>query len=355
MRRLVLVGGGLAHLEVLRRHADAPFTGTEVIVISDAPRSVYAGMLPGVVAGHYRVDQMTVDLVGLAEAAGVTFRRGRMCGLDLARSEVVLDDATRLGFSHLSLNTGASARSVASEETRRTLPIKPAPDFVAALDDWEGQSDANDRVGVVGGGAAGIEMVLALAHRWQDQRAAPVLIERSGENLDRIPAAARGLVRKHLRRAGVSIHRPDETPTLALAINAAGAAPPDWLADTGLQRNGLGYLAIRPTLQVTGHDQIFAAGDAASIADHPRAKAGVFAVRQGPVLYRNIARVLDGEDPVAHRPQSDWLSLIATGSKHAIATRNGVAAEGRWAWYLKDLNDRRYIARYRALAGKAQR
>lgn len=354
MRRLVLVGGGLVHLEVLRRLAKTPFGQVEVVLISDHVHSVYAGMLPGVVAGHYAAPQMTVDAAGLAAAAGVSFRQGRVCGLDLLTSEVVLGDDTRLGFTHLSLNTGAMARPVAIEGQSGTLSIKPAPAFVAALDAWERRAAPDDRVGVIGGGAAGVELVLALAHRWRDRRAMPVLLERSGAHLERIPAAARARVRKHLDRAGIVIHRGATAPGLALAINAAGAVAPPWLARTGLACNDMGYLAIRPTLQVTGHDHIFAAGDVASVADHPRAKAGVFAVRQGPVLHRNLALALAGEDPVPHRPQTDWLSLIATGGKHAIATRNGLVAEGRWAWHLKDINDRSYLARYRSVVRKDQ-
>lgn len=352
MRRLVLVGAGLTHLEVLRRLARAPFRGIEVVLISDHPQAVYAGMLPGVVSGHYAVEQMTVDAARLAAAAGVTFRHATMCGLDLSASAIILSDDTRIGFTHLSLNTGAVARPVTIKGQCGTLSIKPAPAFVAVLEEWESSAAPDHKVGVIGGGAAGVEMILALAHRWHGRRAMPVLVERSGAGLERVPAAARAKVRKHLHRAGIEIHRPGTAPRLALAINAAGGAPPAWLAQTGLARNEMGYLAIRPTLQVAGHDTIFAAGDAASVADFPRAKAGVFAVRQGPVLYRNLALALTGKEPVPHHPQKDWLSLIGTGGKHAIATRNGFAVEGRWVWHLKDINDRRYLARYRDLARK---
>jgi selenide,water dikinase len=352
MKRLVLIGAGLAHLEVLRRLAMTPLPDTEIILITKDRQAVYAGMLPGVVAGHYAPDQMTVDAAGLARAAKVGFRQGAISGLDLARSEVILDDATRLGFSFLSLNTGAWPRDIGLDRSLPVLKIKPAPAFVDALQDWENQVSPGAPVGVVGGGAAGIELALALAHRWGDSRPAPILIERSGLRLDRIPAAARRPLRRHLARAGIAVHTAATAPDLALAINAAGAAPPDWLAQSGLARTALGYLAIRPTLQVAGQDHIFASGDMASMADHPRAKAGVFAVRQGPVLFANLQRALAGDPLLAHRPQSDWLSLIGTGPKHAIATRNGIALQGRWAWRIKDINDRSYLARYRALLEK---
>lgn len=331
MKRLVLVGGGLVHLEVLRRLARRPFPDTEVVLISDRARSVYAGMLPGVVAGHYPVEAMTVDAAGLAAAAGARFLHGAVRGLDLDACEVVLGDDTRLAFTHVSVNTGAWARPIAARSLCETLSIKPAPTFVRHLTAWEAHASADSPVAVIGGGVSGIEMGFALAHRWRGRRAPPALIERSGAALDRVPAAARNRVRDHLRRAGITVHREETDLDLRFAVNAAGAVAPDWLSQTGLARNDLGYLAIRPTLQVMGHDHIFAAGDVASVVDHPRAKAGVFAVRQGPVLYRN-------------------LGLALTGDKYAIGTRGGFAVEGRWVWHLKDINDRGFLNRYRRLA-----
>lgn len=350
MKRLVLVGGGLVNLEVLCRLARSPFPETEVILISDRARSVYAGMLPGVVAGHYMAETMTVDAASLAAAAGVQFRKGAVRGLDPDACELVLDDDTRLTFTHVSFNTGAHVRPIGTRPRRDTLAIKPAASFVSDLCAWEDRAAADSPVAVMGGGVSGIEMAFALAQRWRGRRAAPMLIERSGAALERVPPAARNMVRDHLRRAGIAVHREEADLGLGLAINAAGAVAPDWLAQTGLARSHLGYLAIRPTLQVLGHDHIFAAGDVASVVDHPRAKAGVFAVRQGPVLYRNLGLALSGGTPAPHHPQTEWLSLIGTGGKHAIGTRNGIAVAGRWVWHLKDINDRGYLRRYRALA-----
>lgn len=350
MNRLVLVGGGLVHLEVLRRLASAPFPRTDVILLSDRAESVYAGMLPGVVSGFYAPEEMTVDLAALAKAAGVAFRQIRVSGLDPAASRVLVEDGTHLDYTHLSLNTGADARAVATTASRDVLSIKPAPVFVNNLHLWEASAPQDARVGVIGGGVAGIELAFALAHRWRVRRRAPVLVERSGAQLDRVPAAARARIRRHLDRAGITIHTPDTAPDLALSINAAGAAAPAWLAQTGLPVNESGFVMIRPTLQVIGHDRIFAAGDMASMPEHPRAKAGVFAVRQGPALFTNLARALSAQTLLPHEPQTDWLSLIATGGRHAIATRNGLAIEGHLAWRMKDINDRGYLKRYRRIA-----
>lgn len=350
MNRLILVGGGLVHLEVLRRLIRDPFADTAVTLISDRPQAVYAGMLPGVVSGFYAPEQMTVDLAALAQAAGVTFQQQKVSGLDPAASKILFEDGTHLSYTHLSLNTGAVARSIDMESPVDTLSIKPAPVFITQLEKWEQTAPRDARVGVIGGGVAGIELAFALGYRWQGKRPAPVLIERSGPALERAPAAARERIRRHLKRAGVAVHRPQDAPVLDLAINAAGAAAPAWLAQTGLARDPQGFIVVRPSLQVIGHDTIFAAGDMAGLRDQPRAKAGVFAVRQGPALYRNLSLALAVKAPLPHHPQSDWLSLIATGDRHAIATRNGLAIEGRLAWHIKDINDRSYLEKYRGIA-----
>lgn len=347
MTRLVLVGGGLTHLEVLRRLSARPFPGVEVLLISDRPQSVYAGMLPGVVAGHYAPDAMCVDLAALAARAGVRFHQGRVTALDPDARRLTLADGTHLPFSHASLNTGAWSRPIPAAPQGRTLSIKPAPDFVRALTTWETSAPPDGPVAVFGGGVSGIEMAFALAHRWRNRRAPPVLIERSGPALARVPDAARDRVRAHLGRAGIRVLADAAGLDLALAVNAAGATAPDWLGQTGLALDTAGYLAIRPTLQTRNQDHIFASGDVASMDGQPRAKAGVFAVRQGPVLYQNLRRVLAGQAALPHLPQHDWLSLIATGPRHAIGTRNGRAVAGGWVWHVKDLNDRLYLRRYR--------
>ncbi|MFU8883693.1 MAG: FAD-dependent oxidoreductase [Rhodobacterales bacterium] len=351
MNRLVLVGGGLVHLEVLRRMASTPFPDTEVVLVSDRAQAVYAGMLPGVVSGFYETDEMTVDLAGLAKAAGITFQRVSMTGLDAGSFQVLLQDGARLDYTHMSLNTGATARSVSETAKGKVLSIKPAPVFMADLCAWEESALRDGQVGVIGGGVAGIELAFALAHRWKGCRPAPVLVERSGTALERVPAAARARVRRHLDRAGITVHTSDTAPELDLSINAAGAAAPAWLSQTGLPLDKQGFVVICPTLQVEGHDRIFASGDMAGMRDHPRAKAGVFAVRQGPALYRNLSRVLAGQSPLPHLPQTDWLSLIATGGRHAIATRNSLAIEGAFAWWMKDINDRSYLKKYRGITG----
>lgn len=108
-----------------------------------------------------------------------------------------------------------------------------------------------------------------------------------------------------------------------------------------------GFLAIDANLRSAGGPpDVFAAGDVATSVTHPRPKAGVFAVRQGPLLAANLRRHLCGQPLRRFRPQARWLSLISTGSRSAIATRAWLAISGAWLWRWKDRIDRAFMARF---------
>lgn len=348
MKRVVLVGAGLSHLEVLRRLSRQPLQNAEVILVTEGPVAVYSGMFPGVVAGHYATEQMLVDVRALATGAGARLVLAKAVSITPEAGRLALSTGDELAFDIVSLNTGAGPRELDWPGESPPLALKPALGFLDRLAAWEA-AGASGKVGVVGGGVAGIEMAFALATRWRARHPRPeiVLIERSGTTLKRVPQAARDAVRKHLQSAGIEVVEPDAVPALGLAINATGAAAPAWLTHTGLELDAKGYVAVTPTLQSVNHPSVFASGDVASVVGHPRAKAGVFAVRQGPILFQNIVRALAGQTLTRFVPQRDWLSLIATGAKYAIGSRNGVAVEGSWVWRFKDYNDQGFLQRYR--------
>ena len=134
---------------------------------------------------------------------------------------------------------------------------------------------------------------------------------------------------------------------LAVAVTHAGAAR--WLADCGLDLDDAGFVRVRETLQSTADPFVFAAGDVASFDGRRLPKSGVYAVRQGPVLAENLARLAAGRPLQSYRPQPLTLALISSGDRNAVASWGRLALEGRWVWRVKDRIDRRWMQKYQEL------
>jgi selenide,water dikinase len=167
-------------------------------------------------------------------------------------------------------------------------------------------------------------------------------------------AARRITIRTDARVARVAagalhLESGERLPTDAV-VWVAGAAALPIFAGSGVETDERGFARIRPTLQCLGHDDVFAVGDCAAWTAGPGlAKAGVYAVREGPVLAHNLMARLRGERLRAYRPQRDFLSLLNLGDGRAIGTKWGVSAEGRRVFVLKDWIDRRFVRRFQVL------
>lgn len=368
MKRLVLAGAGHAHALVLRDWAAQRLAGVEVVVVSPEPLAPYSGMVPGWLAGRYRFDEIVIDFPPLVQAAGARWVRGEVHALDAARRQLVLADGTTLGYELLSLNLGSTLRPPPARHAA-LLPLRPLSllrrRYETLLDAWK--ADRGDRpfvVTAVGGGAAGFEALLGVLQRLRQLRPDRVvqggLVTRGIELLPGLAPTAQRAARRALARAGVTVQlgggwcqAVDDSSDLVLW--ATGAEAHDWQRDPA-RRGALavdegGFIRIDAQLRSVSHPQVFATGDCASWAGHPLPKAGVHAVRMGPVLANNLRAALGAGASAlrAHRPQRQFLALLATGDGRAIATRGRLAAEGAWAWRWKDRIDRRFIQQFKGL------
>ncbi|HVY71114.1 MAG TPA: FAD-dependent oxidoreductase [Verrucomicrobiae bacterium] len=374
-RHLVLAGGGHAHVEVLRRLARKPLPNARVTLISPDASTPYSGMIPGYLAGHHTFAEAHLDVQRLARAANADFVEARITGLDLARRQVLCAGHAPISFDLLSLNTGSTPRlRDVPGAAEHALPVKPIASFVAG---WERvverlprATSQPFRVAVVGGGAGGLELTLALQYRSQQNSGArnqssPVMeFSIVTESPEIVPShnfrtrkkfarilAARGVATR-LRHRAVAVEPgrlrcdPGGMIEADCFIWATNAAAPEWIYESGLQTDAGGFVTVSDTLQSVSHPFVFAAGDVATALNHPRPKAGVFAVRQGPPLAENLGRVWLGEPPRPFVPQREFLSIISTGNQYAVASRGNWAVEGAWVWRLKDWIDRRWMRRY---------
>ncbi len=366
---LLLVGGGHSHLTVLRRFAMAPLAGVRVTLVSPDSQTAYSGMLPGLVAGHYTFDEAHVDLARLCALAGVRFIRARVTGLDLTKNAVRLAGRPPLPFDLVSLNSGSTpdaGRTPGAAE--HAIPVKPVGDFLRRWQAVEARARHERRrlsVGIVGAGAGGVEMALALRHRLAGEIEAEICLFDASET---ILSGHHPAVRARLARAlqagqvklalGAAVAAVDQLGLdlvdgrrrdLDAVIWTTHASPASWLGETGLALDERGFLLVDQTLRSCSHPQVFGAGDIATMERSPRPKSGVFAVRQGPPLAENLRRALGGAAPRPFHPQRRFLSLISTGDRRAVVSRGALTLEGAWVWHWKDWIDRRFMDRFNRL------
>lgn len=360
---LVLLGGGHSHALVLLRWAMNPLPGVRVTLISESSESPYSGMLPGLVAGHYQRDDVYIDLRKLCRHAGVRFIQARVLGLNPAAQTVALEDRPAIAYDLLSINVGATPDLSVDGAALHAIPVKPIAQFWPA---WQQQrdhllqQDQPQDIAVVGGGAGSVELVLAMAHAL---RASAVrhrfhLVSRGERLLPGYPAVMLRWLQRRLDRHHVQVHLNAEvkqvTPEQLQLQNGrvipastvfwcTQAKAASWLATSELDVTAAGFVRVLPTLQTLRWPNIFAAGDCAWIDATPTARAGVYAVRQAPILDHNF-RQFFLQRPLRHyRPQHHFLSLLATGDKDAVGARGALPLAGRWLWRWKDRIDRRFM------------
>jgi selenide,water dikinase len=360
-RELLLVGGGHAHLGLLRSLAMRPVPGLRVTLVADELAPVYSGMVPGLVAGLYAPEECRVEIPRLALAAGARLIHDRATGLQPDARRLLCARHPPLRYDWVSLDIGSVARPLPPGEGP-ILPARPIGSLEARL----AAALPAARAAVVGGGAAGVELAFSLRHRLGPGAGiallpGPLLLPHAGP-------LARWIIRRALAQrrialipgAPVAEAQPDAL-LLAdgrripcdLALWTTGAAAPAWLRETGLALDAQGFIAVDETLRSLSHREVFAAGDIAAIQAHPREKAGVHAVRQGPALVEGIRRLMAGQAPRPYRPQRRALALIGTADGEAIALRGRLALAGRWAgrwaWRWKQRIDRDWVARFASL------
>lgn len=364
VRDLVLAGGGHTHALVLHAWAMAPLPGVRLTVINPSPTAPYTGMLPGYIAGHYTRGDLDIDLVKLCRRAGARLVLGRVTGIDRDARAVTVPGRPAIAFDLLSVDIGITSDLPAiSGYGEHAVSAKPLGTYARRWEGWleavEAGQTAPD-IAIIGGGVAGVELALAMAHRLAGHTPRLTLIE-AATLLPHIGPGAKARLRAHLDRLGVTVIEraqvvavtaagvilgSGQTIAASLVVGAAGARPQDWLRDTGLALTN-GYIDVDPFLRTRTDPAIFAVGDCAHMTHAPRAKAGVYAVRQAPYLLANLRAALGVGRMRAYQPQRDYLKLVSLGGKTALADKWGLPLEGAWLWRLKDRIDARFMGQFR--------
>lgn len=356
---LVLAGGGHTHALLIRQWLMQPMTGVCITLISDQWQAPYSGMLPGVIAGDYSAGEAHIDLARLCKAAGITFIPARITGIDANAQQVLLAGRPALPYDWLSINTGITPSAIPGSD-EHAFSLKPVSTLLSR---WQSLRETSPtHIAMIGGGAAGFEMIIAIREallrhspntRYSLLSSNPILQGHSRT----VQHQARHVLQQHgihfeetFRAQCIEAGRIIGEHNTAIEADAIFLATPGnapaWVAHSGLATIDEGFIATTDTLQSTSHANVFAVGDVALQIDHPRPRAGVFAVRQAKPLFHNIRAALQEKHLHRYKPQKQFLSLLRCSPQQAIASRGVLHAQGQWVWRWKDRIDRRFMAMF---------
>ena len=408
MKDLVLIGGGHSHAIVLKMFGMKPLPGVRLTLISDVVQAPYSGMLPGHVAGFYDYDECHIDLRSLAEFAGCQILVDRAIAIDFNKNSVICQTLPPVNFDLLSVDIGSTPATLSVPGAAEyAIPAKPVPEFLAS---WNQLISARQnhpqkplRIAIVGGGAGGVELALNMQSRlakeegfgseqcrgfsgfngWilketgkfkQEEALEIHLFHRGAQLMSGHNQRVRRRLQKILISRGIQLHLNEKVCAVKkieretnsqLAITdyqiscksglkvecdrifwVTQASAANWIRESGLAADSNGFMQVNDCLQSVSHPNVFGAGDIAAMVNYPRPKAGVFAVRQGKPLFENLQQFLLAKPLKPFAPQEQYLALIGTGNKRAIASRGSFMWESALLWYWKDWIDRQFMQKF---------
>jgi selenide,water dikinase len=375
--RLLLVGAGHAHLEILRRLILEPLRDVALTVVSLGPLQHYSGMVPGYLQGTYREEEIAVRIPLLVARAQGQFLSGRAVALRPDRQVVYVQtsptETVEVPWDLVSFAVGSNTAGIDAPEVagqaQRIKPLAQVAALQARLRELAGIAGQGGTVPavVVGGGAAGVEVALAIAATLEKEGVAHRLtvVEAGAEILSGYRRRFRQRASDILHQRGIvalsgsrviAVH-PDSAETdggtripSRLTVWLTGAVSWPLFQGSGLSLDDRGFLLTDDSLRSVDDLRIFAAGDCGTLASHPGTpKAGVYAVREGPVLWQSLKAAVNGGEPPRYVPQSGFLSILNTGDGRALLDYKGIVCHSRWAWQLKDRIDRRFMRKYQEL------
>lgn len=363
-KHVVLVGAGNAHLVFLRRWRMSPWPGVAVTLVSEFAEIPYSAMVPGHIAGDYRWDEITLDLVRFCRSANARLVMSRVTGVDALNSKIEFSDRPPLTCDVLSLGLGslpaAPSGSVSDEWSFSMRPLVKCVRHLEKLEESLRQSPRPFRLAVIGGGASGCELALAIQQRFLKFAGFQVtLLQANRRLLPTFPDRAAQLMGERLRAAGIEVRLDacvvsGEAGRLRLASGeelacdgvlwATPAAPPEFLRTSGLSVDDNGFLLVRESLQSLSHAAVFGTGDCVTFLPQPQLpRNGVHAVRQGRVLFDNVRELLHERPLQPFRPQRNCLCLMNTSDGEAILSYGSFTTKGRLVRRWKERIDRAWL------------
>lgn len=357
MKNLVLVGAGHSHLVAINELAGSLPAGIKIILVSDVLKAPYSGMLPGFMAGHYQENQIVFDLEKMAKKIKIKLINAQVTSISTKSNRIMLSNGETIYYDCLSINTGILPHQIDCDQEGKEhlIYVKPLSQLIPK---WKKFLEEKEhlRVAIIGAGSAGCEVATAISLRRMGD---VTLFTKNQDIVPELSKPTRNKVLAQLKKLNVKVQTNSkvesyksgkiylengESFTANYVFVTTGAVPNPIPGD--LRTDEKGFLVTNDHLIVEGTKNVFAAGDCISFNKNPLPKAGVYAVRQGKILQKNIKAYFLSRPMVSYKPQNNFLKILLTGNKIALAARGNQSLLGNLSWVLKEFLDKRFMKKY---------
>ena len=371
MVHVVFIGGGHSHGIALKEWVKKKVTGVKVTLISNVKYTPYSGMLPGFMAGYYRYEDIHINLEKLAKFADIDLIIDQVINIEPEQKKVICQSGNIINFDVLAINIGSTPQNPQIKGANLyTIAAKPVPYL---LEKWqkivtfcEENPSSPITLTIIGGGAGGVELSLNMHHRLshivEPEKLTINLIHRGKKILSQQNQRTSNLLTHILNHRKINLYLQTEIDEVKAkeVVTKSGekissdytflvtnVQPASWLKHNKIMTDQKGFILVKNTLQTINYKNIFATGDIATIHNFPHPKAGVFAVRQGKPLFKNICRYLSNKPLITYTPQQKYLSIIGTGDQKAVAIWDVISCRSPLLWSLKEWLDFNFMNQFK--------
>lgn len=363
IRRIVLAGGGHAHLEILKNARQLTHRGYELVLITPSEFLYYSGMGPAMLRGLYRQEDTRIPVKRLLEKAAGRVILSKVKRVFPEDRTVQLWDGRLVEYDVVSFNIGSEVNAdFVSTDARDVYPVKPIENLLKVRSRLLQNGSEEIKAVIIGGGPAGVEVagnIMGLLS--QHKKKGFVTLIAGSKLLKTFPSKVRELVIDNFTRRqinvieGVRVKKVNEQKAILtdgrelfydICIVATGVKPPDVFRLSSMAVAADGSLLVNSTLQSKNYNNIFGGGDCISIEGMEMKRVGVYAVKQAPVLFHNIVALCEGRGYKEFKPPRKFMLILNLGDGKAILTRGNLRLDGKLATWIKDRIDTRFVKQY---------